>query len=325
MAIVDNHHPVGMFTDLTEARARLDLASDAALRLARYRDAYAALAASPGGAAKLGERARDAENDMRILLRGALDTINDFYDSGEAGGAIAAVEAANLGPALDLGKIFSKAVGLLAEQKIDLDPSLVTEVQSAVAQIGLKASVAGGSVVVEARSAKQSFAFDRRPGDFGRVSASSFFGKVGPRVRVTGSAAADPDTHHEEQQVSGAAGARVDAYGAMIAALAQARDAMADHRAVAEYFGRPHILAEGLIAAVVLIIVGVILTAVGVTLTVLCTQGQLNTVGCAFGLALFVLGGAVFVVGTVVGTNSKNNNNNSQTATIGDDGAPMPA
>lgn len=294
----DEHSRLALFTNYDEAVERLTFASAATGRLIRYRDTVNLLERFPGAARHIAERARDAENDMRVLLKCALDSLNELRDSGAMEGLVN--EGAKLLESPDnIVRLFAAAPPALAEKLPGVDLSFLEESKKLIGQLELGVHRSGERIVAKFRlpgGERRSTALSprARPGQLGRVSATDFFGRAGAVVVLVDPAFADDDCHHQKQTLQIGASQLPDYYAQAVGALAHARDFMATHARVAEHFGRPHITANPVWLLVGIAVLAAICFVAGAVISIGCSAGSWNKTVCDWGHALLTLGAIAF-------------------------------
>jgi hypothetical protein len=290
-----------MMSDVVEANQRLLYAGRAAERLIRYRDTVNKLERCPGTEKHLGDRARSAENDTRVLLKCAIDSLNDLRDS-RAIEAMAAAGAklSGKGEALDFGKAIRGAKDILREKWPETSLGFLDECETLLHQYGL--DVRSDEEVIQSKvkvpdGEEHSLAFSPkvRPGHAGRVSSAEFFGQFGSVITYTDPAFADDDCHHRQQNIKSVRPELTDYYAHLIGAFAHSRDSMARHAKVAEHFGRPHIKANPVAVIVAIAIVAAVLIVAGATLLIGCAADAWSGSACDWGWGLLIAGIAIGV------------------------------
>lgn len=193
---------------------------------------------------QLPDRAFDAENSMRVLLAEGLKTINDLRDSGVLFPCLA--EFSQWADGADLAAKLREA-GEWNLEKVKLPTDLFDELVAIVEQ--RKLSVAYDAernlmVMRAAGLARDDVAETRvrlRPqaGDTARISVGEFFGAAGRTGVYAGEPVFVPQDCHHLQPVPGSVlsgDTTLDAYGAVLAGFATARESMYRHaRKVSQY------------------------------------------------------------------------------------------
>lgn len=286
----EKHHGCfPLFTNYAEAVERLAFSSEAITRLAGYRDTVNKLERCPGAEKHLAARAHAAENDTRVLLKCALDSLNELRDSREIekmvkGGS----KVRGPGGDLDLRKAIAGARTFLEEMQPEVDLKFLDESAQLFEEFSLNVRLNDDRVtssikVPDGGSHKASFSPKVLPGQVGRVGTSEFFGRVGALLTLTDPAFADDDCHHRKQAAGLDRQASIDYYAHLVGGFAHARDAMARHTQVASHFGRPHIKAHPVAVIIVIAAVAAALIVAGVTLLIGCANGAWNGSACELG------------------------------------------
>lgn len=262
--------------------------------------------ACPGLAATVTDRAFDAETAGRILIKHALDSVNELRDEGvfydaigklarelSGGGAKGFFERLReeAGPAREK---FGSTAGVVLEQAAE-----------AAAALGLEFTAQRGSLLVHRKNGPQGedrfqLATTRQLGQAGRVSSDEFFGGRTGRSFVTSATLFTPvDCHHRPIRVRSDVAAAVDLYGATIGGLASTKGLLYQHaRRVAE-LGPRGLRGEDPVTAILVAIavVGAALAVYGIATgnPALAVFGGILVAGAAF----VAFGGYVLVLAVV--------------------------
>lgn len=283
-----------IMSDPVEAKERLLYAIRATERLFRYRDTLDELEHSVGTEKHFIDRTRRAENDTRVLLKCAIDSLNEVRDSRdiEDMAQITAKISGN-GEALDFSTMINGAKKVLRENMPEISLSFLDECEAILKQYKLNARFDGDIIhtqvkMPDGKERKFTFSSKVHPGDSGRVNAAEFFGTVGATTTLA----------NHTQKFDLKPTNRVDYYNQTIGAFAYARDTMALNTKVVEYFGRPNLKASffGLSIFVILLIVAIAVVIVaGITIKILCATGFMNGKDCDWGNYL-IFGGLVAAI-----------------------------
>jgi len=313
-------------TDLSRGLERMELAQQALVRLRRYRDTVNHLERCLNTEGHIAEQAWEAEQNARVLIRLALDSLNELADSGEL--ARVEVEARRLAGAhghIDLEAAFDGASSLFRERLPGFDAQIFEEAFQVVRDHGVRIKPSReGPLIAEfkmedGRPHEERISLGRRVGNIGRVGSREFFAASGTIVTSPIPAYADDDCHHERQSVSAGDPRVRDGYGGVVGAMAYLRDTMARHAHVARYFGRPHVRNHPVAVLVALAIVAGSLIVAGTILLIGCAAKAWSGSACDWGWGLLAAGtvvGLIFLCG-LGGCEVFFNGN--QVATVGDD------
>lgn len=290
-----------MLSDPVEAKARMSYAVRAVTRLRRYRDTVNRLERCAGTEKHLGDRAHAAENDTRVLLKCALDSLNEMRDSRTFEEmATVGAKLTGKGSSFDYSKSIKGAKEFLAEHFSKEDLEFLDECNETLKQHALDVRFAGVNIHTTLQhpgGKKSSIAFPTKlqPGHLGRISSTDFFGKYGTVITIPDPAFADDDCHHRLQVAQPGLVELVDPYSNLVGAFAYTRDSMARHTKVAQHFGRPHLRANPVAVIIAIAVVAAVLIIAGATLLIGCAAGAWSGSACDWGWGLLIAGAAIGV------------------------------
>lgn len=300
MAKMNGHHgALHLMTDEAEALERVGFVLDAVARLRRYRDTVNHLEHYPGTEDYLADRARDAENDTRVILKCALDCVNELRDSKQIDRICTdGLRICDSAQRLDLKKLFGEVKPFFRDKLPDLDTTFLEELSKLVEQLKLEIHLDSKKVKAKFKlpdnGEEHTFSFSplARPGDLGRIGTAQLLGKAGPILTVSDPATADDDGHHGAQLARGNKPEIADAYAFFVGGLVRARDDMARHARVAQHFGRPHLKANGPFTplAIVLIIAAGAVATLSAALIIDCANRNWKGNSCNWFVGLITLG-----------------------------------
>lgn len=231
--------------------------------------------------ATLADRAYEAEANYRVILKAAIDSINELRDSGDTA-QFRANAPYEPGALLPLGDAILGAKNFFASDARfnGIDISFLDDAASMVARYGLAVTWTQRGIAANFRDATgQNHAHDidmlPRPGGLARLGSREFFagndkGVFAPLTPSIGDA-----SRHDARQ-----GQRGDKplafYDTLMGGFALARETMYRHARVVQRFGKPHI--RGNDPLVVIFFAGMAIAAA------LEIGGTLLEIGCKFKL-----------------------------------------
>lgn len=182
------------------------------------------------------DRAFDVEAGGRVLIKHALDSINDLRDTGELYMLMenAAQELSDL-DGKDLVKRLEKEGKRARESMGDAAGDMFVEAVNALKDQELGFSLKNGNLVVrrrigEGQSDKVTIAVTRQPGQMGRVSSDAFFGGRNGRDFVTPNRTFLPaDCHHLPALVNRKYEIPVDIYEGTVSGLGMTKSLLYQH------------------------------------------------------------------------------------------------
>jgi hypothetical protein len=296
------------------AEHRLPDALGAVSELRAYRNLLSELermspearAACPGLSATVTDRAFDAEVAVRVLIKHALDSVNELRDEGVFYDAIGklARELSGEGIKNFLGKLRDEA-GPASEGFGDAAGTLLEEAAGAVETLGLEFTAQRGSLLISRKNGPQGedqfrLATTRQLGQAGRVSSDEFFGGRNGRAFVMPPTLLTPvDCHHRPISVRSDVAMAVDLYAATIGGLATTKGLLYQHaRRVAE-LGPRGLRGEdpvtAILVAIAVIGAGLVIYGIATGNPALAVFGAILIAGAAF----VAFGGYVLILAVV--------------------------
>jgi hypothetical protein len=282
-----------------EGKRRGAVVSSAVSALADYR-AYLSNLESAGEAAtpcsglrgQLSERAFDAEVQVRMLLAEGLNSLNDLRDSG-----MFQVNLAAFAEALDSGTIDFRQTAQESVKKVqellDLPAAFADEMLGMMERraVTVRYERETGSLVVRGNDLGNATRETRirvapQAGDMGRIGLQHFFsGEGGFSIQPEPPGGASSDCHRRTGEIQQPPS--IDAYSAMVATMASAREAIYSHARKVSQYGHGTLLRakDPVVAGLVV---------VGVALTVLIVAAVVGTVGPG-GVGVGGPGGPTFI------------------------------
>ena len=201
-----------------------------------------ARASCPGLSAAVTDRAFDAEVAGRVLIKHALDSVNELRDEGifyDAFGKLAR-ELSGDGAKGFFEKL-RKEAGPARERFGGAAADLLDEASRAAEALGLGFSTERGALLVRRKNGPQGedqfrLATTRQLGQAGRVSSAEFFGGRNGRAFVTPPSLYTPiDCHHRPIRVRSDVAVDIDVYAATVGGLGATKGLLYQHaRRVAE-------------------------------------------------------------------------------------------
>jgi hypothetical protein len=280
------------------AERRLANALDAVSELGEYRKLLSeiqqmspeARASCPGLAAAVTDRAFDAEVTGRVLIKHALDSVNELRDEGVFYDTCEKVARELSGDgAKNFFADLRKKAGFARERFGPAAADLLDEAAGAAEKLGLEFSAQRGSLLVRWKNGPYGedqfrLATTRQLGQAGRVSSAEFFSGRNGRAFVTPPSLYTPvDCHHRPIRVGSQTAVEVDTYAATIGGLGTTKSLLYQHaRRVAE-LGPRGLRGEDPVTA---ILVAIAVVGAGLVVYGIATND--------FGLAVF---GAVLIAG----------------------------
>jgi hypothetical protein len=263
-----------------------------------------ARAACPGLGATIADRAFDAEVSGRVLIKHALDSLNELRDGGglyETLGTVAQGLSAE-GTSSVIEKLRRDAASggdHLGEQAA----GLLDEAAKAIEAIGLGFSSQKGALLVHRKNGPQGedqfrLATTRQLGQAGRVSSAEFFGGRNGAFATSPALYAPKDCHHSPLRIKDAV-ADVDFYAAAVGGLATSKALLYQHARRVSELGPRGLRGEDPVTAILIAIavVGAALVVIGIATNnpALAVFGAILIVGAA----LVAFGGFTLILAIV--------------------------
>lgn len=260
----------------------------------------------PGLAAAVTDRAFDAEVSGRVLVKHALDSVNDLRDEGifyDTFGKVAQ-ELSGDGAQAFFEKLRKEATSS-SERFGDAVVNLLDESAGAVKALGIEFSVQRDSLLIRRKNGPQGedelqLATTQQLGQAGRVSSTEFFGGQKDLSFVTFPSLYSPvDCHHRPNRITREAAVDIDIYAATIGGLGTTKSLLYQHaRRVAE-LGPRGLRGEDPVTAILvgIAIIGAALVVVGIATgnPALAVFGAILIAGSAF----VAFGGYVLILAVV--------------------------
>jgi hypothetical protein len=254
----------------------------------------------------IADRAYDAEIDGRILVKHALDSLNDLRDSGELYGLLDQVRE-------DFSKnddqyfmdILDRE-GKKAREKLgDGSVDIFREAVNSVKKLELKFSSKDDRIVVSRRNAsgeadKVEIATTRQAGQMGRVSSGEFFGGRDGKAFISPNRIFVPiDCHHRPARVGETHRLPLDIYAGAVGGLAMTKSLLYQHARRVSELGPRGLRGEDPVTAILVTIavIGAALVIYGIATG----NGYVTVFGAILivGAALVAFGGFALVLAVV--------------------------
>jgi hypothetical protein len=257
----------------------------------------------PGLAASITDRAFDAEVSGRILIKHALDSVNELRDEGSFYGTFEKVARDFFSDGTQgFFEKLRKESSSIRERCGDAVADLLDEAAKAVETLGINFSHEGDTLLVHRKKGPQGedvlrLATKRQLGQSGRVSSTEFFGGRNDLAFVTHPILYTPvDCHHRPIFTHTDIAADMDIYAAIIGALGTTKGLLYEHaRRVAELGPR------GLRGEAPVVIAVLVAVVVGATLVVAGREYDIPLLsGIGYGVIIIAAAVAAIAGGAVV-------------------------
>ncbi|MGB8319199.1 MAG: hypothetical protein WCE54_13785, partial [Ignavibacteriaceae bacterium] len=178
----------------------------------------------------------NAEANSRLLIKNALDSINDLRDSGalyqivdDAGKELSKMKSIEI-----LNRLETE--GKKAKEQFGSETAeIFSEAVKSLKSLDIKLSAKEGKIIVNKKivgdqSAKVELSTKRQPGQMGRISSDEFFSGKGGRIFVSpGQLYLPPDCHHKPPSIKESDRIPADIYAGTVSGLAMTKGLFYQH------------------------------------------------------------------------------------------------